>query len=339
MRANAAGIDSARLAPDLAGFDMDAFLAGLEPRFETALRHTIGLLDPLGPEDPVSSADGLPRALDEVIAVYRPRYFKLKLCGEVDADLARIRRVARVLDRTVESYHVTLDGNEQFAAVDDAMALWRSVLADTDLARFASSTLWIEQPLSRDVAERTDVHALAALEPVLIDESDATLDAFPRARALGYTGVSAKSCKGLYKSILNAARCARWNAEGRERFFVSGEDLTTQAGVSLQQDLALAGVLGLSHVERNGHHYVDGFAGQDASEAEAQRFLAAHPDLYQPSGAFARVAIRDGTIRFGSLGAPGYAVVAEPDWSALAPLESTLAGERHGTTSALGERL
>ena len=38
---------------------------------------------------------------------------------------------------------------------------------------------------------------------MLIDESDDGLDAFPRARALGYAGVSSKMCKGLYKSLLN----------------------------------------------------------------------------------------------------------------------------------------
>jgi hypothetical protein len=58
--------------------------------------------------------------------------------------------------------------------------------------------------------------------------------------------VSSKCCKGLYKSILNAARCKSWNAEaGGERYFMSGEDLTTQAGLAVQQDLAL--------VNRNRH--------------------------------------------------------------------------------------
>ena len=41
---------------------------------------------------------------------------------------------------------------------------------------------------------------------------------------------------------------------------MSGEDLTTQAGLSVQQDLALVNLLGITHVERNGHHYVDGMA-------------------------------------------------------------------------------
>ena len=32
---------------------------------------------------------------------------------------------------------------------------------------------------------------------------------------MGYCGVSPKTCKGLYKSILNRARCLQWNpAEG-----------------------------------------------------------------------------------------------------------------------------
>ena len=34
--------------------------------------------------------------------------------------------------------------------------------------------------------------------------------------SLGYRGVSSKSCKGLYKSLLNAARARAWNhREGR----------------------------------------------------------------------------------------------------------------------------
>src|SRR3990172_6998796 len=102
-----------------------------------------------------------------------------------------------------------------------------------------------------------------------------------RARALGYRGVSSKTCKGIYRSLVNRARCAAWNAEaGSERYFMSGEDLTIQSGLALQQDLALASLLGLTHVERNGHHYVNGMAALPAGgEAEGGAFLAAHPDL------------------------------------------------------------
>src|SRR6266446_5319667 len=116
-----------------------------------------------------------------------------------------------------------------------------------------------------------------------------------RARA----GVSSKNCKGFYKSLLNAARCARRNGEGGPRFFMSGEDLTTQAGLAVQQDLALVNLLGLRHVERNGHHYVHGMAGLPHHEQDA--FLAAHPDLYEHSRGAVRVKIRNGRLALGSL--------------------------------------
>ncbi len=56
--------------------------------------------------------------------------------------------------------------------------------------------------------------------------------------------------------------------------FMSAEDLTTQGGVAVQQDLLLATLVGATHVERNGHHYVDGMAGAPQSEQAA--FLSQH---------------------------------------------------------------
>jgi len=96
---------------------------------------------------------------------------------------------------------------------------------------------------------------------------------------------------------------------------MSGEDLTCQAGVSVQQDLALVSLLGLEHVERNGHHYVNGMAG--APETEQRAFLAAHPDLYRAEGGTVRLRIEKGRLAIGSLACPGYAVGAEPDWAAM----------------------
>ena len=106
--------------------------------------------------------------------------------------------------------------------------------------------LYVEQPLPRSIALDVDLPPAVCVRPLLIDESDATLDAFPAARARGYVGVSSKSCKGVYKALLNAARCAQWNTtEAGGRYFVSGEDLTMQPGLGVQQDLALATLLGL----------------------------------------------------------------------------------------------
>ena len=299
------------------GIDMDGFLARLEPRQAIAARHTVGLVDPITPADiahPVN--DGLPESLDQVIQRYSHRWFKLKVGGDIAADLERLGAIASVLDRIDEPYHATLDGNEQYADVDGILALWRKVEAAPSLRRLAESVVFIEQPIKRSHALAGDISALAAAKPVIIDESDDALEAFPRARRLGYTGVSSKTCKGFYKSLLNAARCRLWNTEeAANRYFMSGEDLTLQPGLALQQDLALVSLLGLTHVERNGHHYVNGMAGLPQEEQRA--FLRAHDDLYEHSHGAVRPRIVHGELHIRSLGAPGYAAAVLPDWASM----------------------
>jgi hypothetical protein len=219
-----------------------------------------------------------------------------------------------------EPYFATLDGNEQFEHVDAVVALWRRIGADPRLARLKASILFVEQPITRARALSEPIHALAREIAVEIDESDADIGVFPQARALGYRGTSAKSCKGFYRALLNRARIAQLNAQaGADRHFMSAEDLTTQAGIAVQQDLALATLVGATHVERNGHHYVDGMAG--APEQEQLRFLSAHPDLYRRANDRVRLAIRSGVLALGSLArSPGLAVGVMPDWDAMQPM-------------------
>jgi hypothetical protein len=320
VRFNRLGVARHAAIGDLAGFDFAPFLAALRPASTIAARHTVGLLDPITAADAASRVDdGLPETLEEVIAAYGHRWFKLKVGGDLAADLERLRAIAAVLDRIPGGYAATLDGNEQYAEVEGVVALWRKLTETPALAQLAASVAFIEQPVKRANALAEDCRALAALKPVIIDESDGTLDAFPRARALGYAGVSSKTCKGFYKSIVNAARCALWNREASgRRHFLSAEDLTIQAGLALQQDLALVTLLGIEHVERNGHHYVNGMAALPRTEQDA--FLAAHPDLYERSHGAVRVAIRDGRLALGSLGGAGFAAGAEPDWSSMQPM-------------------
>lgn len=323
IRTNVAAIDGETLTPDLRGFDLPHFLAQLKPMPSIAARHTVGLLDPITTTDVVTHVDdGLPETLEDVIRNYGHRYFKVKVRGELASDVDRLTKVAAVLDEMCNEYFVTLDGNEQYTEVDGVVALWQSIADRPGLSRFSKSVMWIEQPLTRDVARHASVAALAHFRPVLIDESDGTLGAFPEARPFGYSGVSSKSCKGLYKSVLNAARCAQWNAtRDVPRYFMSAEDLTMQAGLAVQQDLALVNLLGLTHSERNGHHYVNGFAGTGASEAEQQRFLNVHPDLYERSQGAVRLAIHGGVIAVGSLDEAGFASGAEPDCDSLSPVD------------------
>ncbi len=268
------------------------------------------------PTSPKRVNDGLPETLEEVIAAWGHRYFKLKVGGQLAADLARLEAIAAVLDRLPQPYFVSLDGNEQYADAQGVAELAAGIRARPALARLWSSILFIEQPIARMLALGTDLRQANLGKPVIIDESDGELDTFVQARERGYRGVSSKTCKGLYKSLLNAARCARWNAEeGAPSYFMSAEDLTTQAGLSVQQDLALVSLLGISHVERNGHYYVNGMAAQPPAEQDA--FLAAHPDLYERSHGAVRLKISSGRLAIGSLACSGFASAAMPDFHAM----------------------
>jgi len=298
------------------GMDLASFAAGLKPAATIAARHTVGLVDPITAADsktPVN--DGLPETLEEVVERYGHRYFKLKVGGNIASDLERLASIASVIDRIGPAYFASLDGNEQYEDVEGVAELWARMKEDPRLERMVGSVIFIEQPIKRQNAFAKSVAKLSAEKPVIIDESDDSLDAFPRAKALGYRGVSSKTCKGLYKSLVNRARCAKWESEGAGSFLMSGEDLTIQAGLAIQQDLALVSLLGLTHVERNGHHYVNGMAS--LSEQEQAAFLAAHPDLYERSHGAVRVAIKDGMLKIGSLGCKGFASDAMPDWNSM----------------------
>jgi len=307
MAQNIAGVD-ARLSPDLSDDDVTAFLAGRRRLERVAVRHTVGL------DDTIEGKGGVADPYENSGA----RYFKLKLGGNPDRDAARLAAIGKELARLPFDYKVTLDANEQYADLDTLRALIERLDRDTTLRPIAAKLLYLEQPMPRDITRQMPLGSLAARD-FIIDEADESYDAFPAARALGYRGISSKSCKGLYKSIINAARAAKWSDEG-QKFFVSGEDLTCQAGLAVQQDLALGALIGVTHAERNGHHYVDGFA--DTPPKEAQAFLKAHPDLYRKDGGKVRLAIHDGDLLTGSLTANGFATSVHPDWAALAPLAS-----------------
>lgn len=313
IRANLCGMRSDPVLMDLPGFDFGRFLAGLKPQASVHARHTVGLVDPITAADQAERVnDGLPETLEEVAGTYGHRYYKLKVGGNVEADVERLTRIASVLDRAAEPYQASLDGNEQYADPEGVLALWQAMQATPALSRLCQSIIFIEQPIKRAVALSRDVRALAAEKPVILDESDGTLDAYLTGRELGYTGISSKACKGFYKSFINLARSGLWNeAAGGPRFFMSAEDLTTLAGVCVQQDLALISLLGLTHVERNGHHFVDGFAGR--SEREKVAFLTEHADLYAETDHGPRLRISDGRIAIGSLACIGFGATAEPD--------------------------
>ena len=104
---------------------------------------------------------------------------------------------------------------------------------------------------------------------------------------------------------------------------MSGEDLTMQAGLAVQQDLALVNLLGIAHVERNGHHYVNGMAACRRPSSRpsccASRTCTNEPRRRAP-------AHRGGHLAIGSLAGIGFATGAYPDWETLTPMTSPSRG-------------
>lgn len=310
---------------ELAGHDPREFLPAESLRRITA-RHTVGLADALTAEDLVDAGlpdDGLPRSLEEIIRAYGLTHFKIKLSGDVEKDRVRLRRIAEVIGREAKACHFTLDGNENFQTVAPFRALWEGLHADPVLQRFLEGLIFVEQPFYRGVAlgDSLGAELLAWRErpPIIIDESDAELDSLPRALALGYAGTSHKNCKGVFHGVASACLVGhlRQQSPGRE-LHLSAEDLTNLGPVAVQQDLAVVAALGITHAERNGHHY---FAGLSQFPAAIQHAaLAHHGDFYtRHRDGFPTVAVRDGTIAVGSVVDAPFGVGYEPDLGDFIP--------------------
>jgi hypothetical protein len=216
----------------LDGVTPAAFLSP-EPLRTLISRHTVGLTDPL--TDATIPAcervdDGLPQSLEACVRAYGLTHFKIKLWGDAARDHDRLRGVADVIERHLgpdAQYGFTLDGNENFKAIEPFRKLWDSLTTEPSLRRFMSRLLFVEQPLHRDVALGDEVKkeflAWAQRPSVIIDESDGEIGSAARALSCGYAGTSHKNCKGVFKSVANAALIARRRQQTPGgRFVLSG---------------------------------------------------------------------------------------------------------------------
>ena len=278
------------------------------------VRHTVGLGDALTPADiPANERveDGLPQDVESSIRAYGLRYFKVKIFGDDQRDFPRLRDLNRVLEReTGGNYFVTLDGNENFKSFAAFREFWQSASSDADLRDLWRRIIVVEQPVHRDHALSNDagetLRTWSDRPLLIIDESEAALGDLPRALTLGYAGASHKNCKGIVKGIANACLLEKRRRDG-QRVVLTGEDLCTLGPVALLQDLALMALLGIEHVERNGHHY---YRGLSLWPDEWQRATTdAHGDLYawHPQG-FACLQIRDGQLLLRSVNAALFGV-------------------------------
>ncbi|MCP4092449.1 MAG: mandelate racemase [Planctomycetes bacterium] len=298
---------------ELKDWDLAAELAEA-PAASIQLRHTVGLLDALTNEElepAMAPADGLPNSLEEDVQRYGLQWFKIKVAGRGQEDVDRLLAIAKVLkDNGIEEPRFTLDGNEQYADMQQLAGLLQSVNATPEGAAFLRGLAFIEQPLSRDhtfdPSRHQDFDAVKAFAPVIIDEADFGTWAFLDAIQLGYQGISIKACKGVFRALLNRGICSIRGGG----LFQSGEDLTNLPVRALQQDLCLMTTLGIEHVERNGHHYFRGLDHLPAEEPSAA--LQAHPDLYHESAGTIVLAINNGRLETASLHCRGFGCRLNP---------------------------
>jgi len=320
LKSGQLGLRLDTIHPSLRGF-APADLLPAEPLGRLTVRHTVGLSDPLTDSEIADAErlkDGLPQSLAGCITTYGLRHFKIKVNGDVERDLDRLERIAALIEQNAPvDYAFSLDGNEQFKSIAALRTFWESVEKSPKLHSFLPRLLFVEQPLHRDVALQPGI----ALEfqqwrdrpPIIIDESDATLESLPVALQLGYAGTSHKNCKGIFKGIANSALLTyEQKVQPQRRLVMSGEDLCNIGPVALLQDLTVMATLGIRSVERNGHHYNAGLS-QFPKQIQEQ-VLIHHPDLYHRSAAgWPTLTIESGTIDVSSLHTQPFGVGFVPD--------------------------
>lgn len=307
VREGAFGIEPGRIYDELAGAAPADYLPETPTR-EAAVRHTVGLTDPLRPEDIDAEErldDGLPQSLLEYVDEQGVDHFKIKLSADEERDAERLARIGDVLKSSgLNSYRCTLDANEQYDSVSAFKEQWERHVEDSSVAGVIDHVLYVEQPLPRSEAltEETGevLRAWDERPPMIIDESDDLLDSAGRAIECGYVGTSHKNCKGVFKGVVNACLIEKRRREDGGEYVMSGEDLSTIGPVELLQDLAVMGTLGMNHVERNGHHYYRGLSFLPGDLQD--RVLAAHGDLYRRhEEGFATMKIENGRFQFESV--------------------------------------
>lgn len=300
----AAGIDSYRgMGPEHMGFDLSRYLGdayrGVYPsQFlrqdylpRVPVFHLIGGLDVLREKDVPAGApdDGLPNSLEKWIARDGVFCLKVKLRGrDLAWDLARTLETSRVYhevrgrvrpDLPAQPF-LTADTNEQCESPEYIVEYLAKVREGAPAV--FDEILYIEQPTERDLAaHRFDMGPIAALKPVLIDESLATVEDFRLAMELGWSGIALKSCKCLSGDMLFAPMAEMAGIP------YAVQDLTNPS-LALVESVGLAArTHTIKGVEANSRQF---FAGANVAAAKV------HPGLFE---------IRDGYAYTRSMTGPG----------------------------------
>ncbi len=152
-----------------------------------------------------------------------------------------------------------------------------------DQPRSFERLLYVEQPFPYDLEQhQIDVHELAAIKPLFLDESAHDWRVVRLGRQLGWNGVALKTCKTQTGALLTAC----WAKAHGMQLMV--QDLTNPMLAQIPHVLLAAQVGTIMGVETNAMQFYPA-----ASAAEA----VIHPGLYQR---------RNGVVELSSLRGPGF---------------------------------
>ncbi len=289
-----------------------------------SIRHTIGLLDEIHTSDIKSPLnDGLPESLEEVLAIYNVNYLKVKVTADVTFSIERLKKIAKLITPEMEM-SITLDGNEQFSNMADFRKFYQELSGDPELNGFFNRVIWIEEPIQRKFSLDDSVKSVLdeglLSTPIIIDESGGSKQAFPKAVELGYKGVSAKNCKGVYRTLETFVEVKKNEIIKGTPYYMSSEDLTNVPVLPFHQDICVAAALGITHSERNGHHFIRGF--DFLSSVERREALKEFPSLYKEMKEGTPVLnIQEGKINLKELNQVGFGAMSKPDFDFLSPVE------------------
>jgi L-alanine-DL-glutamate epimerase-like enolase superfamily enzyme len=265
---------SAHLGDAFRGRYLDEFVR-VEPSPTVPIFHLVGGLDTLRESEvsPDAPRDGRPNSLEKWIEQDGVFCLKVKLRGtDLDWDLNRTLDVFHIARERLPKFHLTADTNEQCTSPAYMVELLNRLREKSRAAYDA--LLYVEQPTERDLtAHRFDMRELAALKPVIIDESLTGLDEMTLALDLGWSGVALKSCKCTSIELLIAARA---QAAGIPYTI---QDLTNP-GLALLHSVGLGAHLSpMMGVEANSRQYYP-----DTSAPESR----VHPEIVNVRNGVAR---------------------------------------------------
>ena len=242
------------------------FLVANPPRRLPAW-HLVGGLDLLDAAELQGDEpnDGYPVLLPDWISTDGLQCLKIKLRGTDAAwDYARMVKVGDIaLAHGVKK----LSADFNCTVTEPLYVLEILERLRCEHARIFEQLLYVEQPFPYDLERhRIDVHELAALKPLFLDESAHDWRTARLGRSLGWNGVALKTCKTQTGALLTAC----WAKAHGMQLMV--QDLTNPMLAQIPHLLLAAHVGTIMGVETNAMQFYPA-----ASAAEA----VVHPGIYQ----------------------------------------------------------